>query len=283
MKRLLVSGGTGFIGSHFLRLALAKGHEVWALRRPGSETRIALDSSPHWIDGCLADLPTRLSQGRAPKCDVFVHFAAVGLQPATASWEACFRTNVMESLAAWRAALEQGVRRLVICGSCFEYGASGERYQFIPTSAPLMPTGPYHASKAAASMAAIGLAEEREIECAVLRPFHVFGDGQDPSCLWPSLRAAALTGDDFPMTLGEQVRDFVPVEDAVSRFLFVACENTLTPGAPEIHNIGSGSATRIIDFAERWWRHWNARGQLRPGAIDYRRNEVMRYVPEVSP
>ena len=57
---------------------------------------------------------------------------------------------------------------------------------FIPTDAPLEPTGPYHASKAAATMAALGLAVDRKLSLSVLRPFHVFGEGEEETRFWPA-------------------------------------------------------------------------------------------------
>jgi nucleoside-diphosphate-sugar epimerase len=152
----------------------------------------------------------------------------------------------------------------------------------IPTTAPLEPTGPYHASKAAATVAALALAHMDKRECAILRPFHVYGEGEDATRFWPSLRTAALEGQDYPMTQGEQVRDFVAVEDVAARFLDVAINSNLKPGNPEIHNIGSGKPQTLRAFAEQWWNKWEARGKLLFGAIPYRENEVMRYVPQLT-
>ena len=68
---------------------------------------------------------------------------------------------------------------------------------------PLEPTGAYHSAKAAATMAALGLAVDRKLALTVLRPFHVYGEGEAEGRLWPALRKAALTGVDLPMTKGE--------------------------------------------------------------------------------
>jgi nucleoside-diphosphate-sugar epimerase len=77
----------------------------------------------------------------------------------------------------------------------------------------------YPTSKAAASTATIGLANTTKANLFLGRIFQVFGEGEAENRLWPSLRKAALAGEDFPMTPGEQIRDFIPVEDVAARFL----------------------------------------------------------------
>lgn len=285
--RLFVTGSTGFIGSHFLRAALAAGHDIVALRFPGTKEVVPLPEGGRiaWVDGDLnaffAD-----STISPPTSSVFVHLAAAGVNPKHATWEVCFETNLNQSLALWRRAAAAGVRNFVLCGSCFEYGLSAEQYEFIPPMAPLLPTGAYHASKAAATMAGIALSVEQELNLSILRPFHVYGEGEGPDRFWPALRKAALAGEDFPMTLGEQIRDFIPVEDVVSQFL-QETERMVNPERNQeprirIANVGTGRPQTLREFAEYWWKHWNAKGKLLLGSVPYRDNEVMRYVPEVT-
>ncbi len=275
--KLFVTGGTGFIGSHFIQLATARGHSVTATRRPGSRPRIPLAPEPCWISKNLAELEASDFIGM----DALLHFAAVGVNPSLSDWETCFRTNVVDSLRCWRMAASSGMTRFIICGSCFEYGASGESMAAISIDCPLQPTGPYHASKAAATMAALGLARTENLQLTILRPFHVYGEGEEPHRFWPSLRDAALAGRDFPMTLGEQVRDFIPVEDVAQTFLRFLEKEPHAPGMPEIYNVGSGRPQTLREFAEFWWQKWGATGKLKFGEIPYREGEVMRYAPEI--
>jgi nucleoside-diphosphate-sugar epimerase len=179
----------------------------------------------------------------------------------------------------WLKAEEAGVRRFVICGSCFEYGKSGERFEYIPTTAPLEPTAPYHASKAAATAAALGFAVDKNIELALLRPFHVFGEGEGMGRFWPSLRRAARAGEDFPMSDGTQVRDFVDVGDVAAAFLRYASSEVLEIGQPAVKNIGTGKPMSLAEFATEQWRIFGGTGSLITGAVPMRRNETMRYVP----
>jgi nucleoside-diphosphate-sugar epimerase len=275
--KIFVTGGTGFIGSHFLEAALLAGHDVIALRRPGARPRISLTTEPAWVEAGEGEVQVDWLADR----DVFVHLSAAGVDPADSGWEKCFKHNVNDSLSLWLISRRAGLRDFLICGSCFEYGRSGERYDFIPVDAPLEPTGPYHASKAAASMAAIAFAATEDARVKLLRPFHVFGEGEAKNRLWPSLRAAAREGRDFPMTAGGQIRDFVPVEALARKFVEELDFSSLSAGEARVSNIGTGKPTSILEFCTQWWNAFGAKGKLLPGAISYRDQEVMRYVPQV--
>lgn len=274
--RLFLTGGTGFIGSYFLRSALAAGHAITALRR-STGAKIPLPKDPCWLERTMPEVEPADLAGH----DAFVHLAAVGVSPQQADWATLFQVNVTESLDLWRRAADAGIQRFLICGSCLEYGKAGERYEFIPSDAPLEPSSGYGASKAAATMAAVALARERWLSLMVARPFHTFGEGQHAANFWPSLRRAALAGEDFPMTGGEQVRDFMPVEELAPAFLRLL-ECPPPPGKPLIRNIGAGQPTTLRAFAEDWWSRWEAKGKLLPGAIPYPPKEIMRYVPLIQ-
>lgn len=272
--RLFVTGGTGFIGSYFLRAAVESGHSVIALRRLSGIPPGKVPQAVHWVEGAL-DGPHHGLEN----CEALVHFAAAGVSPQRATLEEMFEINVAASLRLWHQANRCGVSRLIICGSCFEYGSAADAYDFVPSNAPLRPVTGYGASKAAATMAALGLASMLSLRVSILRPFTVYGEGQHPSNFWPSLKAAAQSGADFSMTAGEQVRDFTPVEEVAARFL-AELERPLLSADCFIDNIGTGRPRTLLEFARTWWREWEAKGVLLPGTLPYRPNEVMRYVPE---
>lgn len=291
--RLFVTGATGFIGSHFLNAALAAGHEVVALRRsPASQPRIPIIiPSPQPLNASTVQPPTLLRWLDKPMtdvtvedvagCDVLVHLAAHTPNVPYDTLENCLLWNVIVPIGLFRKAAQAGTTRIVAAGSCFEYGRSGERYEFIPPDAPLEPTQTYPASKAAASVAFYQLAVELNLQLSIHRIFQVFGEGEAKSRLWPSLRKAALSGEDLEMTPAEQVRDFIPVEQ-VARQLLQAALDDVPPRQPRIVNLGTGNPQSLRDFAQTWWDTWTARGNLVFGAKPYRSGEVMRYVPDIT-
>lgn len=277
--KIFLTGGTGFVGSHFLRQVLAQGHEVIALRRPGSQPRIGLSHAPVWVDGALDGNHRAHLSG----VDVMVHLASHTPNPPYDTLDRCLYWNVFASIKLAQQAIEQGVKKFIVAGSCFEYGQSANRVSYLDADTPLEPTLSYPTSKAAASVAFLGLARDLNLQLKLLRIFQVYGEGEPTSRLWPSLRAAALTGKDFPMSPGEQVRDFIPVEDVALQFLQALDFAGTLPGQPLVGHVATNRPQTLLDFAQHWWRHWGASGQLLVGAVRYRHNEVMRITTRPQP
>jgi nucleoside-diphosphate-sugar epimerase len=276
--KLFVTGGTGFIGSHFLNAATAAGYDVVALRRQKSAPRVSLNAEPQWLEREMA----RVTAADLAGCEVLVHLAAQGVTPRPATWEDCFRVNVVETLQLVQTAIDAGVKRVVVTGSYAEYGRAGLRFDPIPPDAPLEPTDPYAASKAASSIALTSLCRVKKFELIYYRLFSAFGEGQFEGNFWPELRRAALEGKDFPMTAGNQVRDFVSIETVVEMLLAGCTRSDLKTGEPLVLNLASGKAVSLREFAEMWWAHFGAKGKLLVGAVPSRPNEVERYVPLVT-
>ena len=275
--KIFLTGGTGFIGSHFINEAIENNHDLVCLKRLKSKPAIKLIDEPTWVDGNLGHDLKQYMQG----CDILVHLAAVGVSPKHANWEKLLKYNVTAVLELARQAIDIGITKWLIAGSYLEYGRSADRFDFIPSDAPLEPISPYAASKAAAFELLHSLVCENNIKMIYARIFSAFGDGQYLSNFWPSLQEAALKGRDFPMTNGEQIRDFIPVENVAKRLVQLLDFNKLKSGNPLIINIGTGCPKTLKDFAKYWWKEWGAKGKLNVGALPYRQHEIMRFVPEI--
>lgn len=277
--RVLVTGATGFVGQHTVNALVDAGHDVVALYR---RSRPASTGAVRWVqwdltDGDLSDLRRGIDG-----VDGLIHLAASGVDARSSTWADCFDVNVAGTVRLWLFAAESGVRRIVNLGSCFEYGAAADSHWLIPVSAAPEPMNAYAASKAAATMALHGIAASHAVRAITLRPCVVFGEGESDYRLWPSLRRAALAGADFPMTTGEQVRDFVPVEVVAARLCEALTRDDLTPGRLLIENVGSGKPQSVREFATYWWGHWRATGKLLFGAVPHRPSECLRIAPKLQ-
>lgn len=275
--KIFVTGATGFVGGYFVRQALASGHYVRATRRSASSIG-AIDSKLEWLDVSLDAVGSKHFEG----CDAFVHFAAAGVSPKQASREELTYWNVSIPQLLLEKAYAAGIRRVVIAGTFAEYGLSANHYDLIPPDAPLIPTTSYASSKAAGFVTCYATAIELGLELSYLRVFSAFGDGQYESNFWPALRKAALEGRDFEMTPGEQIRDYIPVEQVVLSFLYAVTRTDMMAGSPVVLNVGSGIPVSMRVFAETWWQKFQATGALKVGALPYRPNEVMRFAPLIT-
>jgi nucleoside-diphosphate-sugar epimerase len=276
--KLFVTGGTGFVGSYFINYAAKDGHELICLRRPGSIPRIRLEKEPAWIDGKLDGNWKEILKN----CDVLVHLASTGVSPQATTNADLFRVNVQASYKLLLDAQLSGVRKYIITGSSSEYGLSSKKYNFIPTDAMIEPSTTYAASKASFLQLLYGFSREEKLNVIYARIFSAFGEGQFGKNLWPSMRKAALKGENFPMTLGEQVRDFIPVEDVAKQLVTALSFSNVNSGCVDVRNIGTGVPQTLREFAEYWWQKWEAKGELQIGEIPYRKNEIMRFVPEIK-
>ena len=274
--KIFLTGGSGFIGSSFINIALSSGHEIIAINRKKTDYNDV--EGLVWIAGDLSgDYQNYFAQ-----CDILVHLASYGVIDGSDNLDDYIYWNVNKSFELCKQAYNSNIRKFIICGSCFEYGKSGERYDYIPTSAPLEPTSNYAISKAMASNLFFNWASSNQISMNIMRFFQVYGNGEDPRRLWPSLKRAALSGEDFKMTLGEQIRDFILVDDLSKLIVDALSFDGIKPGIPQINNIGNGKPITVYQFCNFWWKEWNAKGTLLVGSLPYREDEVMRYVPDIK-
>lgn len=274
---IFLTGGTGFIGSHFINEALKSDITIYALRRQNSSPRVNLNKAPLWLTKEMNEVDIN----DLKNIDVLVHLAAHSANVPYDILTNCIQKNVIEPLALFEKAVAAGVRKFIVAGSCFEYGRSGERYEFIPVDAPLEPTQTYPASKALSSIAFQQFAIQNNIKLSYQRIFQVYGEGELESRLWPALRLAAQSGLDFQMTKGEQVRDFIEVSQVAKKLVEACTLDNLNEGKPLVVNLGSGKPQTILEFSQYWWSFWNAKGTLAVGSLPYRDGEVMRFVPKI--
>ena len=275
---IFITGASGFIGSNLLKKLLQSGHNITAVSHT---SKVDVDFNHPNLRVVTGSLNDDFSI-HFKEIDYLIHVASYGVVSGSNQWEKCFDVNVTQYLKLLLTAIKSGVKQYLVFGSCFEYGRSGEMHSEIPINAVCLPTTAYSASKCAATSLSYALAVQHQLKMIIVRPFHVYGEGENSNRFWPSLINAARSGENFLMTEGEQVRDFQCVDDTVNQILNLMNDLDVKGGTPVLANLGTSNPQKLIDFAKSTWESSNAKGSLVPGAIPYRENEVMRYTPKVE-
>ena len=242
MSRLLVTGGAGFIGSHFVRSWLAHHPadelvNIDLLTYAGSRDRLA-DIEPHrrhrFIHGSVCD-PSVVREAMRG-CELVVHFAAETHVDRSIIDAAPFlRTNVEGTYVLLQEALACGVARFVHISTDEVYGPVLEGA--VGEDAAIAPRSPYAASKAAADLLAQAFRETYRLPTIVIRPTNLFGPGQLPEKFIPLCIVNAVDGLPIPIYGdGQQRRGWLPVQDFCDALRLVIERGD----AGAVYNVGSG-------------------------------------------
>jgi UDP-glucose-4-epimerase GalE len=264
--RILVTGGAGYIGSHAVRLFLARGHDVWVYDNLSYGHRAAVPAE-RLIVGDLAEQP-RLDQALVEhRIEAVVHFAAFAYVGESVEQPAkYYQNNLVNTLHLLDAMRRLRIDRIVFSSTCATYG--------VPEKVPITedekqkPINPYGNTKLAVERALADYAAAYNWGFAALRYFNAsgaspdgdIGEDHDPEThLIPLVLQAvmgqrpAITvfGDDYPTPDGTCIRDYIHVNDLAEAHL-LALEN-LTPGKQMHYNLGTGqgySVREVIRLAE---------------------------------
>jgi len=172
--RVYLTGGTGLLGSHTAELLRARGHEVVALHRRDSDTRLLEELGCRLVEGDVRDEPATLARGMAG-CTHLVHGAAVVY--GGGSWPRVRGVNVEGTRSVLEAAGETGVARVAHLSSVAVYGTvEGAVEEDAPIDTPIPPGDLYARSKREAEAAARAVEARSDFSLAVLRPAAVYGE-----------------------------------------------------------------------------------------------------------
>jgi UDP-glucose 4-epimerase len=277
--RALVTGASGFIGSHLTRRLVAEGAEVhavtsrvsaeWPMRLTDLRGRIALHHAN------VADRHALDRLARAVRPTHVFHLAA--FTHVAMSWlrvDECVTTNVQGTANLLHALDGVGYERLVHVGTSEIYGAIEPPYR---EDAVVNPVSPYGVTKEAGERLAWVCQAAYGWPLVFVRPFNAYGPGQTPDRLVPELVVRGLLRLPLAMTEGHQTRELNYVEDLVDGLVLAAT----TPDVEgELFNLGSGDERSVREVATLVLDLLGNPVTPEFGALPERPNEIVRMVSD---
>lgn len=248
MKKVLVTGADGFVGSHLTELLVSQGYEVKALTQYNSFNNwgwlenVNCKSDIEILSGDIRDLS--FCKSMTKNVEMIFHLAAlIAIPYSYVASSSYVETNIKGTLNICQAAKENGISRLIHTSTSEVYGTA----QYVPIDErhPLQPQSPYSATKIAADAMVLSYYNSFQIPITIARPFNIYGPRQSARAIIPTIITQIASGKK-EIKLGDvsPTRDFNYVEDCCRAFIMLA-ESKKTIG--ETLNIGSNYEISIAD------------------------------------
>ena len=251
-KYILITGATGFIGSHLAELCVELGCKVVAFDRynPNNHWGWLEDSEyKNDIEVILGDIRDYDSVSKAmAECSAVFHLAAlIGIPYSYVSPLAYIRTNVEGTYNVLEAANNLGLEQVLITSTSETYGTA--KYVPIDENHPLVGQSPYAASKIAADQLALSYHRSFDLPVKIVRPFNTYGPRQSARAVIPTIITQGLSKNG-EIKLGNlsPTRDITYVKDTCHGFLEIYKSDNLFG---EVTNIGMNSEISIGDLAKQ--------------------------------
>ena len=266
--KIAVTGASGFIGLHVLR-ALGRQSDVEIVA--ASRTDIPADVAGRPVVRVALNLaePSPQDFERLGRPDVVIHLAWGGLPHYRSLHH--FESELPQQYRFLGGLVRAGLPALVCTGTCFEYGM---RSGALDESLVPDPQNPYGFAKEALRRQLSFLRETTPFGLTWARLFYMYGEGQSPQSLYSLLTDAGRRGErSFRMSAGEQLRDYLPVEEVAASLVALAIR------APDsgVVNVCSGRPTAVRTLVEGWIRDKGWKIDLDLGHYPYPDYEPMAF------
>lgn len=278
-KRVLVTGGAGFIGSHLVDRLVDEGCRVVVLDDLSSGSleniRDHLDSRRvQFIEGDVRG--SEVVEEAVKDVDLVCHLAALVSVPYSMREPLLtHEVNVTGTLNLLIASMNRGVERFAYLSTCAVYGEP--EHLPVDEAHPTNPISPYAASKLAAEHYCKAFQQAYGLKTTILRPFNVYGSRQNDGVVAQFVQRMKKGGPPIVYGNGRQTRDFLYVIDAVDAIM-LALKHGSAVG--EVFNIGTGKATTINELARLLLRVFDM--ELKPLREEPRIGDVMQSCADIE-
>jgi nucleoside-diphosphate-sugar epimerase len=274
--RCLVTGASGFLGSWLVRQLLDRGHTVTVLMRSQQRSRRIAD----WLDrvrivqGSFDDTSSLRETLLSDPIDVIFHLAWSGVTVDFRNQTNQISANVVGTLRLWELARDLGCEHWISLGSQAEYGLYKE---MLREDLLARPVSAYGVAKLVCGMMTKKMSQMVGMKHTHVRLLSAYGPGDDPRNMIPSVILTLCAGGVPAMTKGEQIWDYVYVEDAARALCQIA-----ETGATGTLNLASGEGVEIRNVAERIRDLVDPKLAVGLGALPYRPDQVMCLIGDIA-
>jgi nucleoside-diphosphate-sugar epimerase len=248
MKRVIITGATGFVGASLARRLLLDGQEVHLLVRPlHSSWRIdEIRAEVRLHEVALKDAEALTETVGRIRPDWVFHLATHGAYASQTDLHRMVETNITGTINLVEACLRAGFESFVNTGSSSEYGFKDHAPA---EDEALEPNSHYAVTKASATLFCRYSARAHQAHIPTLRLYSVYGPYEEPTRLVPRLVTRGLRGELPPLVSPEVARDYVYVDDVTESYLLAAEKREGEDYGP-IYNVGTGVQTSLREAVE---------------------------------
>jgi nucleoside-diphosphate-sugar epimerase len=270
MKKILVTGATGFIGHYVIGELLARDYQVIATAT--SEEKAGTQpwySKVRFLPFTIGDQQPENLYEYFERPDAMIHLAWKGLPNYKSPFH--LEVNLPEQFAFLTNLIDSGLTDLTVTGTCFEYGM---QEGCLSEDMPALPANPYAIAKDRLRQQLQDYQQQKLFSLKWVRLFYMFGKGQNPNSLLSQLEKALDEGkESFNMSGGEQVRDFLPVEKVAAYITDIAMQKKVSG----IINCCSGKPVTVKELVEDYIKSRKKNIHLNLGYYPYPDYEPMAF------
>jgi len=243
--KIVLTGGTGFIGSHLINSLHKEGHSVFCFKRKDGKPRVLLDKQPEWIQGKLGDGSIK----SIPDCDIVIHLAASGVKSSYRDWNDCIKTNIVGT-----SELLYHIKRLN-SSPILIYPRTFYENHFDKISE--LSKNPYFATKYATTKIVKLWSENNEnIPVIFTTIFQVYGSGDDKNNVLSYSLNSINQGRKVNLGNPKILRDWIYIEDLIDAFIKLINQKNQSTS---FYDLGTGDLFSLENMIDIVTKHMKAK------------------------